>query len=177
MPSISLLKEQFDALPIDSTNIDLYAALLRSDISDYKPLMQQILAGTLDIEDTRKLLPNDAQYNRFGDKNTDARIGLTDEQLAQNMKDNLSARLFGGEVIKENVMFRPDISSMQTLIAENFTKLTGQTLTQDQINSILPIMNEEVIQELNVANLSMDDVKQVQLVFSDLLSTKPISSY
>jgi hypothetical protein len=177
MPSISLLKEQFDALPIDSTNIDLYAALLAADISDYKPLMQQILAGTLDIEDTRKLLPNDAQYDRFGDKNADARIGLTDDQLAQNMKNNLSTRLFGGDVIKENVFFRPDVSSMQTLIAQNFAKITGQTLTQDQIDSILPIMNEEVIQELNVANLSMDDVKAVQSVFSDLLSVKPITSY
>ena len=180
MASISLLKDKFDKLPISNDNIHLYDALLYLDISDFKPVMEEILLGRITIEDTRQLFStlvnytwmnqNDSPYNPF-EKLHDPRI-FTD--VAEGIKHNLNARLNGndGQVIKEAPAY-PTQSDLRVRIAEDFYKRNGIELSDEDIDKLLPIVKSELIMELSLYNNNAVRDKNYQIILSDILSIKP----
>ena len=180
MPSISLLKEKFDKLLISNENIHLYDALLYLDISDFKPVMEEILLGRIDIEDTRQLFSIMVNYPWMNqsDKPYDPFEKLADQlyypNTAQAVRDNLMARLEGndGRVIKEAPAF-PNQIELKARIADEFFRSTGQQLAKEDIEKLLPIVKSELMMELSLYNNNAVKDKSYQLVISDLLSIKP----
>lgn len=178
MPSISILKEKFDNLPMTADNMALYQVLLFTDISDYKPVMEQILLGKIDIEDTRQIFYNYSNYNWARYENKNLAENIYDARISTNIMDTISnnivAALEGNEdaIIKESIII-PTQDNLKNQIASEFKKRTGLTMTKAEIDAILPIVNSELFVELSLLNPNAVKDKEHQNLFSDLLAFKP----
>lgn len=180
MPSISLLKDRFDELPISNDNIHLYDALLYLDISVFKPVMEEILAGRIDIEDTRQLFSILVNYPWMNqnEKPYDPNEKLTDQRYyndsATSIRNNLMARLEGNDnsVIKEAPAY-PTQVDLKVQIAEDFFKRTGIVMSDEDVEKVLPIVKSELMMELSLYNNNAVRDKNYQIIISDLLSIKP----
>ena len=102
MPHISELHAMFKRLDITSKNIALWEALLQLGISTFKPIMNEIISGRLDIEDTRKILPNKLVTSM--NKRLDRRIS-DNKDYFDILANNLMSRINGDgtDIIKENI--------------------------------------------------------------------------
>lgn len=175
MASIKLLKDKFDALVFSETNMVLYEALLRLDISDFKPVMESLLSGEIDIEDTRKIFANDIKTDWLGRyiplSQKDARLS---PDIAETLKSNLVARLSGNgdDIIKENLIY-PDLSDLKRQIADTYAEEYGETLTPAEIEMLLPIVENELYVDMNIQNDNAVRDKADQRYISDSLSYKP----
>jgi hypothetical protein len=172
MIHVKELQDKFSSLDINSKNYALYERLLSLDISDYKPLMQEILDGRLDIEDTRQLL-----NNVIPSSNTISTNRKLSENIVETMKSNLISRLTGEgttNIIKENQLFFNNIDDYKYAIAKEYESQTGKTLTDDEVNSILVVVEETYYQQLNLEDIEGQN-KDTQLFMSDKMSYKPIS--
>lgn len=172
MPSIKVLKTKFDELVVNSTNIALYERLLTLDISDYKPLMEEILLGRLGIEDTREVFKNNMLLAAFGGEVVnDPRISTN---MAETMKANLLERMKGSgdNLIKENLVF-PSTEDLKDQIADRYFKEYGIKLPPEDIVKLLPIIENELISELSLNNNAGTRDKADQLIYSDQLAFKP----
>lgn len=172
MIHIKELQDKFSSLDVNSKNYALYERLLLLDISDYKPLMQEILDGRLDIEDTRQLFNNVIPSSNK--KSTNRNLS---ENIVDTMKSNLIARLTGentSDIIKENQLFFNNLDDYKYAIAKEYESQTGNTLTDDEINSILVVVQETYYQQLNLEDIDGQN-KEAQIFMSDKMSYKPIS--
>lgn len=177
MPSVKVLKTKFDDLSFTSDNIVLYAHLLTLDMSDFKPLMEEILLGRIDIEDTRQLFQNEIETEWSGKYFTptlsDPRIS---NDIIETMKSNLSSRLAGegDNIIKENLLF-PSQADIKDKIAQQFFEEHGIRLSPEDVERILPIVETQLFAELSIVNTNGVRNKADQLIISDQLSFKPIA--
>jgi hypothetical protein len=172
MIHVKELQDKFSKLDVNSKNYFLYERLLLLDISDYKPLMQEILDGRLDIEDTRQLLSNIIYSNNKISTNRNL-----SENIVDTMKSNLISRLTGentSDIVKENQLFFNNLDDYKYAIAKEYEEQTGNTLTDDEVNSILVIVQETYYQQLNLEDIDGQS-KDTQLFMSDKMSYKPIS--
>lgn len=174
MASISTLKDKFDLLPFSEENIELYNALLNLDISDFKPLMEEILNGRVDIEDTRAIFLNNVStsWNRNGSKIQDSRLST---DISKTIKENLITRMTDTdkEILKENLIF-PDTRDLKQQIADEFKKTHGITLPPEDIEKLLPLVESELYSELSLNNKGNATInKEYQIFISDSLSLKP----
>lgn len=171
MPHISELHEMFKKLDITSNNIALWEALLQLDISTFKPIMNEIISGRLDIEDTRKILPNKLVTSM--NKRLDRRIS-DNKSYFDILANNLMSRINGDgtDIIKENIVVY-NVDHYKIQIAEQYEKETGNKLTSEEIESILLIADIIAYQELNTTNIQGAEAKKLQNVYSNLLSFKP----
>ena len=172
MIHIKELQDKFSNLDVNSKNYVLYERLLLLDISDYKPLMQEILDGRLDIEDTRQPLNNVIPSSNKTSTNRNL-----SENIVDTMKSNLIARLTGentSDIIKENQLFFNNLDDYRYAIAKEYESQTGNTLTDDEINSILVVVQETYYQQLNLEDIDGQN-KETQIFMSDKMSYKPIS--
>lgn len=175
MPSISLLKDKFDELNVTAQNMELYELLLYSDISDFKPVMEQILLGRLDIEDTRQIFYTVVNHKWLTGSGRDV---IKDVRISDNImdtiKNNIIAVLNNDEkaIIKESIII-PNQSQLKNEIATEFKKRTGMELSKEEIEMLLPIVNTELFIELSLVNPNAIKDKEHQNLFSDLLSLKP----
>lgn len=168
MKHISALKLQFDRLPVTEANYALYDRLMSLDISVYKPILDEILAGRLDIEDTRPMF--NVTINSIVNP---VAMGTPLNQLITNaagLKANLINRVFNKtQVIKEaDIGNASMVSTLQQQIADNYFAQTGIQLTTNQI-SVLVI----AVQNTQKLNLTTQQSKAAQIVASNLLSVKP----
>lgn len=173
MTSISILKAQFDALPFSESNIALYELLLTLDISDFKPVIEEILSGRITIEDTRQLFANNVAslWNSNSIKVLDARAT---DNISATIKNNLIARIVGNsnDIVKENLMY-PDNTDLKYQIAAQFKADYGIDLPKEDIERLLPLVEVELYSELslnNKGNATLD--KDHQIYISNALSYK-----
>lgn len=171
MPHISELHAMFKRLDITSKNIALWEALLQLDISTFKPIMNEIISGRLDIEDTRKILPNKLVTSM--NKRLDRRIS-DNKDYFDILANNLMSRINGDgtDIIKENIVIY-NVDHYKIQIAEQYEKETGNKLSPEEVESILLIADIIAYQELNAANIQGTEAKKLQNVYSNLLSFKP----
>ena len=123
MNSIEELKNRFDLLPVDSNNMKLYQKLLHLDISVYKPLMDEILSGRMDIEDTRPIFSS-----FFSDSKKSFYTSILQKRTlinnADDLKNNLITRLASPEKnIREITLLSSDYNNIK---AEVITKYSIQ---------------------------------------------------
>lgn len=175
MAHIKELQVEFNSLPVSNDNIKLYAALLTLDQYEFKPVMEGILTGRIDIEDTRRIFYNNG-YFRHNDRNynttvKDARVST---DIGKTIADNIQARLFGKEdnIIKESIIGL-DNNDLKKDIAKEYTRRTGETLSTEDIDALLPILETQLYVELSLYNPNTNKDKEHQNRFSDLLAYKP----
>ena len=172
MANISVLKEDFDKLPMSMENYPLYTNLLELDISDFKPLMEALLDNRLDIEDTRPIF---SPYMNFqwskGDRLKDPRIAVENEGY---LADAALARLNGDDskIIKENIAF-PSTDVLKNMIAEEYFRREGVQLPPEDVAKLIPIIQDELVIELSMYNNNAVKDKEYQLLLADLMSIKP----
>ena len=177
---IRVLKKLFDELPMHPSNMGLYQELLSLDMVEFKPVMEAILDGRIDIEDTRQILRNRfiTELGKLFENPKDPRISRNTEALVQTMKDNITKRLFdnGKDVVKENMGFFRNLDDYKNAVANAYYEETGQHLSEEDIARIVPIMEQRYVQELNMANLGGAGAKankEIQLKISNLLAHRP----
>ena len=165
MQSISQLKAKFERLPVDENNWELYENLLALDQSVFKPLMEEILAGRMDIEDTRpifaKYFPRMAENfrNRVSEKRK--LINSTEE-----FRENLSRRYTNPEsAIREITLRDPSYDDIKQEMIASYEAETGKTLTDSERKALIIAMSET--EKIDV-DLYDDKSKQTRL--SDLMS-------
>jgi len=173
MAHIKALHENFSELVITNENIALYQALLELDISTFKPIMNEIISGRIDIEDTRKILSN-RLYNDNKYKKTERRLS-DDSNYKEVITNNLISRLLGDgkNIIKENIVINNNIDHYKQMIAEEYEKEYGIKLSDTDIEDILLIADIIAYQELNYQNISDNNAKNTQLSNANYLSFKP----
>lgn len=176
MPNISELKKEFDKLPMSLENYPLYSNLLFLDISDFKPLMEALLVGNLDIEDTRPIFSPfvNFQWVKPSQNLKDPRIALDSD--AEYLASSTVERINGNEsaIIKESLAF-PNTQSLKKLIAEEYKRREGIELPEEDLVKLLPIVQEEMVIELSLYNQNAVKDKDYQLLLADLISIKPKS--
>ena len=177
---IRVLKKLFDELPMHPSNMGLYQELLSLDMVEFKPIMEAILDGRIDIEDTRQILRNRfiTEFGKLFENPKDPRISRSTEALVQTMKDNITKRLFdnGKDVVKENIGFFRNLDDYKNAVANAYYEETSRHLSDEDIARIVPIMEQRYVQELNMANLGgggEKENKKIQLKISDLLAHRP----
>ena len=165
MQSISQLKAKFERLPVDENNWELYENLLALDQSVFKPLMEEILAGRMDIEDTRpifaKYFPRMAET--FRDRVNKKRwlINTTEE-----FRENLSRRYTEPEkAIREITLRDPAYEDIKQEMIAAYEAETGETLTESERKALIIAMSET--EKIDI-DLYGDKTKQIRL--SDLMS-------
>lgn len=165
MQSISQLKAKFERLPVDENNWELYENLIALDQSVFKPLMEEILAGRMDIEDTRpifaKYFPRMAET--FRDRVNKKRwlINTTEE-----FRENLSRRYTEPEkAIREITLRDPAYEDIKQEMIAAYEAETGETLTESERKALIIAMSE--IEKIDI-DLYGDKAKQTRL--SDLMS-------
>ena len=180
MANISLLKTEFDKLPVDIDNMMLYEALLYLDISDFKPVMEELLTGRIDIEDTRPIFYNTyVSYYWLFEKN---RQEIKDVRLSKKVMDtiqnNIISKISGDEkgIIREGIIF-PDLTNMKIEIANEYFERTGNKLTNEEIDMLLPVVNTELFVELSLINPNANKDKEFQNIFADLLASTPTGEF
>lgn len=177
MKSIKDLLKRFEALDVNLHNIDLWKRLIYSNMSDFKPLMQELLDGNLDIEDTRVILPTN--ITRFNNP-YQAKDRLISDDNPQVLMTNILKRLFPnttkGEVIREAVVSVKNIDDYKHIIARAYQRLTGRTLTENQIERIVPEIDRYVTLQINVDNMNVKDVKATQIKYANALTPKKLNA-
>jgi hypothetical protein len=170
MQNVSELKGTFDRLPVSTGNYSLYERLLALDQSVFKPLMEEILAGRLDIEDTRPL------FNVNIRQIVGAETGISTNKIIQTSDDlrrNLVNRVFSpNEVIKEITLPRIDIMDLKMQIAEQYTAKTGQTLTDAQMQVILVAV--DATRDITATSGGNKDEQQI---YVNAMSAKPLTEF
>jgi hypothetical protein len=154
---------------MNSENVGLYEKLLELDRSVFTPLMEEILGGRLDIEDTRPVLgiTMGAVSVSGGDLLEGQRRPLvqTPEDLAANVK----ARLFAPEEYIREVEV-PDRTAAD-VVAEAVAKYeerTGTKLSQPQIDAL--VRAREFVEKTDVGSWG----KTGQTILSARLSPDPV---
>ena len=136
MLSIENIKKLFDLLPIDDTNRSLYQNLLRLDISVYKPLIEEILEGRMDIEDTRPIFSSyfPSSKNSFTKKILEKRRLITSPE---EFKQNLITRLVSPEKnIREIVLLSNEFYEIKREIIEKYEKDNSVSLSSGEKNAL-----------------------------------------
>jgi hypothetical protein len=174
MQNVSQLKGYFDRLPVTTENYPLYQRLLDLDRSVFKPLMEEIIAGRLDIEDTRPLFNIHILYVI-----QNVRTAVSEKRLPrliqtpQDLKQNLINRAFApNEVIKEITLPNLEINDFRMIISEQYAAKTGETLSEREIDAlIVAVSGTKEIDALS------GDTKADQLKYADAMATKPVKEY
>lgn len=165
MLSISELKKKFDLLPVDESNWELYQNLLNLDQSVFKPLMEEILAGRMDIEDTRPIF---AKYfprmaDTYRQRVAEKRMLIND---ADDLRENVARRYHDPQsAIREVSLTDPAYEDVRQQMIADYEAETGETLTERQRSALLIAMSETQKTDID---LYSDKQKQTRL--SDLMS-------
>jgi len=167
MKTISELKNIFDSLDINESNISLYESLFILDISEYLPLMTEILDGRLDIEDLRSYFNkyNNSAIPKFK-KTTPLFIEM--EDVVSATVSNLKLSLFGNQSIKEGFLPTDD-TDLKYKIAAELKENENITLNDVEINAIITGMDPFKIIS---TDLNRGITKEEQLFASNILSPK-----
>lgn len=173
MENAKVLKEKFDRLYVSKNNLLLWRELLRLDQSIFKPLMDEILKGTLDIEDTRVLFRTNRIYHTYSDK---SKSGKHDRLISDDLENipisNIKQKLFpkrNQEIIKEvpaDILNLPDYRKQ---IADEYKKRTGKELSEEQISKILPEVERRVLMQTNYNNIDFPNKKEMQIKFNNAI--------
>lgn len=165
MKHIKELKAIFDRLPMSIGNLALYTNLLDLDRTVFKPLMEEIIAGRLDIEDTRPIFNINLEKFRT---ETVKRLKLINTEA--DLRSNLSNRVFNPSLVaKEATLSRLDIEDIRDSLASDYTERTGLTLSKTERDAILVAFNAMKDIDAVYAGSKTDQQK-----YTDALSVKPI---
>ena len=168
MINVSELKQKFDLLPVDKNNWSLYQNLLDLDMSVFKPLMEEILEGRMDIEDTRpifsKYMPRvvNAVRNEVENKR---RLINTEEEFRQNL---VRRALTPDEAIKEVRVANPAYDDIKGVMIDKYEEATGDKLTESQRRAMLIAM-----EQTQYFDIDLYGNKEKQVRLSDMLSGSP----
>jgi hypothetical protein len=170
MQNVSELKGTFDRLPVSTGNYSLYERLLALDQSVFKPLMEEILTGRLDIEDTRPLFNvNIREIVSAAEKISTNKIIQTPDDLRRNLVN----RVFSpNDVIKEVTLPRIDIMDLKMQISEQYTAKTGDVLTDAQMQVILVAV--DLTRDISATSGSS---KEEQQIYVNAMSAKPLTEF
>ncbi|WP_368880303.1 hypothetical protein [Proteus mirabilis] len=183
MNHIKVLYDNFQKLDINDKNFLLYQRLLDLDISDFKPIMEELLSGRLDIEDTRKILLNDFSSTFNQEEKFNPFLKDSDQLLRNNLLKRLTSN-DGKGIIKENVIPITNFDDFKHRVYEEFNRQVEENLlnsdfkfSEEDIKSIMIIAEKEFRQTIDWEGIkvSFDKQKDQQLLVSDLLSFKPIN--
>lgn len=175
MTHIKYLKEKFDVLPVAESNIHLYERLLDLDLFDFKPIMEAILEGRLDIEDTRQIFTYNGDIYPSGVSVRDSGLPPISDDVFTNVKTSTVQRYSGDpDIVKESLIY-PNMDDIRHEIAETFFERTGQRMTEEDIDAVIPPVLSELVLTLNLADSEGLRTKQDQLIVSDRLSYKPVT--
>lgn len=167
MQNISELKAKFNRLPVNKENWELYQRLLDLDMSVFKPLMEEILEGRMDIEDTRPIfggrLISAIRSTRFKEKKR--KIVETDADL----RKNLALRATNPEMaIKEVRLQNREYDEAKSAVIESFERDTGRVLTDGERRALAIALDEQ-----EDVDVDLYDSKERQTRLSDMLSGGP----
>jgi hypothetical protein len=165
MQSISQLKAKFEGLPVDENNWELYENLLALDQSVFKPLMEEILAGRMDIEDTRPIF---AKYFPRMTENFRNRVSEKRKLInsTEEFRENLSRRYMNPEsAIREITLRDPAYDDIKQEMIAAYETETGKTLTESEKKALIIAMSET--EKIDV-DLYSNKAKQTRL--SDMMS-------
>lgn len=139
MSDIKLLKDKFDSFNVNRSNRQLYEKLIDLDRSVYKPLMDKILAGQLDIEDTRPIFS--FFYDFYGEnkrlsgrRNILNHIIKTNEMFVRNLRD----RLFHPEnYVNETYIENEEYESIKEFVINSHEEVTKKTMTEEDKQKVI----------------------------------------
>ena len=177
MENIMKLKEKFDSLPISDENVDLYRKLFDLDIADFKPVMEGLLSGEIDIEDTRKLFQNDPDLKTPPGVRYDASSPLP---MNADTVDSITANIISSltedspRTIKETLTY-PSPDTFKNRIAAMYKDQTGITMTPEEVNALIPIIEEELFTSMALGQSKGTRNKADQLSLSDKITNSPIA--
>jgi hypothetical protein len=170
MKNVSDLKRIFDRLPVDTGNYQLYVKLLDLDITVYRPLMEEILNGRLDIEDTRPIFSISLRgIMDDADRAADTRPRMI--QTADDLRRNLVNRAFSpNEVIKEITLPNHDEKDYRMHVAEAYQARTGDWLTESQFSAIMV-----AVAATRRVDLMSGASKEEQIKYTNAMAVTPIT--
>ena len=170
MTSIKILKEKFNRLDINETNIELYEKLFSLNHIQYKLLITEILEGRLDIEHTRPLFS----------KNLSSKQGITGLPLLSELHDtidiiksNITNKLLkSNEIIFEGDVLTNDLD-LKFKLGERYESETNTVLSDVQKEKIFTGNNGLRQNTTQIDRIELEvyaDKKQTQLTNFSLLS-------
>jgi hypothetical protein len=171
MISIEELKKKFDLLPVSTANWELYQNLLSLDQSVFKPIMEEIIEGRMDIEDTRpifgKYFPKMVEtmrgdlYDAYGKRHL---INTPDD-----LKQNLILRAMAPDrSIREVTLPSSAYEDIKATILTKYEEETGDTLTDSQKKALLIAFDA-----FEKTDNDMYANKDRQIRLSDMMSGSP----
>ena len=168
MINVSELKKKFDRLPVSKENWELYLNLLSLDQSVYKPLIEEIIEGRMDIEDTRPIFAK--YYPKIVDN---FRKEVTNKRMLINTPDELKQNLLlraeaPDQAIKEVSITNFNYEDVKHDVITAYEQESGSQLTDNERKALLIALNEY---EKTDIDLYSDKSKQTRL--SDLISGSP----
>ena len=162
--NIKELKAKFDRLPVTPENYKLYEALLDLDRTVFVPLMEEIIEGRLDIEDTRPLVSSSLMIEEL--PVSEERLPIL--QTGEDLKKNVAARLFDPtNYIREVQIEDFSVDGEREAALDAFEERTGIRLTPAQRSAFLaskPRMNRVDVSTSN---------KDLQIRLTNRLSPDP----
>lgn len=183
MPNISVLKANFDRLDIVEDNVELYEALLILDQSEFIPIMEEILAGRLDINDLTSFFN---KYNNLKFFFNEVKLPMLSEidsaNLATIVIGNIKQSLFNGKPIKEGFIPKDD-TDLKFKIAKDLYDAQGISLSDTDIMKIITgdkySLNSTLLDRQEYGDLGVkpdssgtDYKKSLQIKLSNIFATK-----
>lgn len=161
------IKKLFDRLNINTTNRLLFENLLNLDRTVYKPLIEKILSGELDIEDTRPIF-SIFLSKPIGENNTVSKMFLIDSnyKFIKNMSDRIFDPL---NFIKELELSNKDqVEETKMKVISDYQKDRNVILTENEKKALIVAIDGFI------KNDAMSISKNHQRRFSDSISPGPI---
>lgn len=175
MLHIKELKTKFDSLDVNLDNFYLWEKLVNSTYQVYKPIMEKILSGEIDIYDTEELL--EVETAKKGYKAAISKNDPTILETRNHIKNDLLKRIFGKDypemdIIKEVKTLVANLDDYRELIAQLYYKKTGAKLSPVQVEKIIPEIEKEILLQINYENINTSQPKEDQIRFSNALANK-----
>lgn len=161
------LKKLFDKLDVNLNNRKLFENLLDLDRSVFKPLIEKILTGDLDIEDTRPIF-SIFLSKPIGENQLASKMFLID--TPSKLLKNVSDRLFNPEsFIKEADISNIDqIEETKIQVINSYQQSSGVILTDGEKKALVVAIDAYVKNDITTIS------KNKQRRFSDKISPGPI---
>lgn len=187
MQNISVLHEKFANLPVSSDNYSLWGSLLSIDQAVFKPIMEQILAGKLTIEDFRPFISKFIDYLRYDSSiaRQTERFLTEDVDDAELIKTRMSELLFGSDqTVMEVTLERTTEVDILDDIRTDMNATLGLNLSREdvaamatgiaQTEKISTLVGNTSIQptDLSLGDTEAEILKAKQLLIADSLTRK-----
>lgn len=181
MENIQKLRERFDKLDVNESNVMLYESLFKLDYETFFPIMEEILDGRIDIEDLRSFFYKNKELT----SNTgSAGLPLLTENrtVPENIKDGILAKLFESNRPNEYILPINDTDEKYRLgdkyVAQSGNPLSDvdkeKIITGTPPNFLASTQSDRIVlnpSEINPLLSHDENVKNKQLKLAALLNT------